>query len=1468
MVSTEEGPRAVEELTKGTRVWGLNKEENGLEIGTVKDVWQSGVDPIYSIKTKAGVFRCNGRHRLFVRRRFYTPQDGPGDHKKVTWKNIWLQADEITTKDYLLAPASTPSEAIDPPRDGHESPPGNEYDLNGIIFVPVSGISVGDPEPVYDLTVDGTATYIANGFISHNSRGFGGKCVRSDEQWVTPSGEVTTWGEMEGKSFPIMAPVEGGVVKTTALAEDNGRQKVWNITLRSGITISRTAEHPIYSALPKRSKAVLPRLRFASVINRGHIVLVPDKLAGTPSVTDKKDENLLYFASLLGDPKFRGKAPDWILKCPERQLKIFLNRLFTRNEQAILLNQGRYPNVRFLTASEDVGNLLNRAMHRLGVPGQFRGFQSRVIFKDRDKKYYDTFSWSPLPEFMPEFFETIGQVPGKEETCETIIRNIPPVTWKRTEAPEGYHWDSVMSVTTEEDVPTTTICVPEGNMFCGPVVEHNSFLLALLSLTEQVVLGASVNLLGGSGEQARRVLQYLSGDDPNSMGVLWDSPNAPKWMHPDDFTKTVSRTINGGLLKTLAASQTSIRGPHPSRLRLDECLAYNQRVSTSDGPKMICYVAEGTKVWCWDGEGFVEGTVKKAICKGKRRTTRLHLSTGRTLVATGNHPVLTKQGWKHAEDCSKEDILLGGPLEAEDVRIIDITPGNPEEVWDLQVSPHHNFVAEGVVVHNCDELDIDLFDAAMGQTMSARGIRAQTVASCFAPETTVTLESGAVLEICEIREGMRLRGPTGKVQTVTATHRRWLDGEILRVSPRGLPDMRVTKEHMLISGEGELPVEAACEHRLLSPNWHMTGANNSFDAGWLVGLYLAEGNLRYPPDGRSYEVTFSVHYDEAEILKQIIEDWGKRRYPTKNRPIMARIYKDTRGECASVRVTSRGLHGLISRWVKGRKSYCKELKQLPTTASFARGLIQGWLGGDGTNYPISHSILPDTINGIGVSGTTTSRNLAWQIYQIAMNAGYIAALKNYAPNKSPLVFGYRRYWSVNIHKGEDSRYYTRKIANAKRPQGLLRKATVTPEPYTGWVYDLTVTPDHLYIANGILCHNSTHQHAFGTMSTLLQRARENSWLVHEWCVAEGSLVLTDRGEIPIESVAPGMKVATRKGWRSVQHRTYVGDKRVLSIDVSNGRVLRVTADHKVATPMGWLEARHLMRGLPVVGVDLSRGFSLQQRSRYVEGLSWTNIPEAVPVYDIGVEDCHEFVVEGIVVHNCYRENLKSNGGWLDDEEVTRKKNEVTRDMWEIEYENQAPNPESYAIDPDAVDALFDRSLGVFPGRMQETVVIDTPKKATRHYHGADWARSRDSTIIHTMAEVPGERDVLTHWTRTGRVSWPLMISKFNERVKKLGGPACHDSTGLGAVVDDYIKVPAYGINLQSQVRADIFNEFIVAIERGDQMVFPFIESMYQDFKYASWEDIFGGKHPPDSFVAAALAWEAKRRGSRLNIFRL
>lgn len=99
-----------------------------------------------------------------------------------------------------------------------------------------------------------------------------------------------------------------------------------------------------------------------------------------------------------------------------------------------------------------------------------------------------------------------------------------------------------------------------------------SFILAALACVEAMTYGAFVNLLGGSGEQSTRVLAYMSGAD--APGQFWDAPNAPRWLIRGGFqrglTSYSTRLLNGATVRALMASQTSVRGPHPQRLRLDE----------------------------------------------------------------------------------------------------------------------------------------------------------------------------------------------------------------------------------------------------------------------------------------------------------------------------------------------------------------------------------------------------------------------------------------------------------------------------------------------------------------------------------------------------------------------------------------------------------------------------------------------------------------------------------------------------------------------------------------------------------------------------------------------------------------------------------------------------------------------------------------------------------------------------------
>jgi hypothetical protein len=89
-----------------------------------------------------------------------------------------------------------------------------------------------------------------------------------------------------------------------------------------------------------------------------------------------------------------------------------------------------------------------------------------------------------------------------------------------------------------------------------------SFTLSLLGLTEALTLRADVNVLGGSGEQSKRVLE--------SMVKLWEVPTAPRDALTSEPGSQKQRLVWGNRIVALMASQASVRGPHPQRLRLDE----------------------------------------------------------------------------------------------------------------------------------------------------------------------------------------------------------------------------------------------------------------------------------------------------------------------------------------------------------------------------------------------------------------------------------------------------------------------------------------------------------------------------------------------------------------------------------------------------------------------------------------------------------------------------------------------------------------------------------------------------------------------------------------------------------------------------------------------------------------------------------------------------------------------------------
>ncbi len=231
---------------------------------------------------------------------------------------------------------------------------------------------------------------------------------------------------------------------------------------------------------------------------------------------------------------------------------------------------------------------------------------------------------------------------------------------------------------------------------------------------------------------------------------------------------------------------------------------------------------------------------------------------------------------------------------------------------------------------------------------------------------------------------------------------------------------------------------------------------------------------------------------------------------------------------------------------------------------------------------------------------------------------------------------------------------------------------------------------------------------------------------------------------------------------------------------------------------------------------------------------------------------------------CYKETSAEPDGWLTKAEIGSKRGEVTASMWAAEYDLQEPSPEGRAILPEAVDACFRSELNGnlseadLAGTMGREIVIEPPVEGATYATGADWAKKRDFTVIDTLrTDVRPLRRVA--WSRYQRMSWPMMIAKFDQRVAKYPGPACHDATGLGDVVDDYQEADARGVVLAGQTRADVFTKYIAALE-DRAIVSAKIKYCEAEHRYCTNEDLAGGKkgHPPDSFVAGAMAYRASQ----------
>lgn len=129
------------------------------------------------------------------------------------------------------------------------------------------------------------------------------------------------------------------------------------------------------------------------------------------------------------------------------------------------------------------------------------------------------------------------------------------------------------------------------------------------------------------------------------------------------------------------------------------CFPAGTRILTLSGEVPIEKVRAGDTVLAYSNDRLVQAEVKDFIQK-KDRLVKLVTDKG-SLVATPEHPLLTPTGFAEVRDLRKGDevgVFREGRRYWAKIKAVKM--GGVAEVYNLEVTPPHTFIAGGFIVHN------------------------------------------------------------------------------------------------------------------------------------------------------------------------------------------------------------------------------------------------------------------------------------------------------------------------------------------------------------------------------------------------------------------------------------------------------------------------------------------------------------------------------------------------------------------------------------------------------------------------------------------------------------------------------------------------------------------------------------------------------------------------------------------------
>lgn len=139
------------------------------------------------------------------------------------------------------------------------------------------------------------------------------------------------------------------------------------------------------------------------------------------------------------------------------------------------------------------------------------------------------------------------------------------------------------------------------------------------------------------------------------------------------------------------------------------CISEGTKISCPDGDRNIENIKPGDIVYCYDDNEIVISKVLNVFDNGYKMCYNIDKVSN--LCCTADHLIKTTEGWKMAKDLRNQDKLIG----LHTLNDIVLEQVGVKKVYDLEIKDYHNFIANGICVHNCSDPNLQNIPARDGE---------------------------------------------------------------------------------------------------------------------------------------------------------------------------------------------------------------------------------------------------------------------------------------------------------------------------------------------------------------------------------------------------------------------------------------------------------------------------------------------------------------------------------------------------------------------------------------------------------------------------------------------------------------------------------------------------------------------------------------------------------------------------------